>query len=180
MSCCRRIGKVAKVADLGDDGHRDDQRDAAHRLQGLDYRRHRPAWEQLLDLAGQPGDPSFRVLNRVNVILQHDLLAPDGQSAPSSASGDRRVSRRGFRGKSANAAAETLADAGAPGQQPVQPVAARPAFSHSGIQSSGHEQRLRRSSGRTSPANLAIGTDTYHGTDASSFGRAKRSSHAAA
>lgn len=30
-----RIGEAAKIADLGDDGHRDDKYDAAHRLQAM-------------------------------------------------------------------------------------------------------------------------------------------------
>ncbi len=75
-----RIGKTLKVADLGDHGHRDHQRDAAHRLHGGDHRRHRPAWEQfLLNLAGQPSEPGFRIGNRVDVILLHDLLCRMGK-----------------------------------------------------------------------------------------------------
>jgi hypothetical protein len=64
-----RIGKAAKIANLGDDGHGDDQRNPAHRLQRRDHRRHRPARQQFFDLAGQSGEAGFRVLNRMNVIL---------------------------------------------------------------------------------------------------------------
>ena len=70
----RGLAKRREVADLGDHGHRDDQADAAHRLHGLDHRRHRPARQQVLDLRGQARDPRLRVLDGVDVVLQHDLL----------------------------------------------------------------------------------------------------------
>jgi hypothetical protein len=68
------IGETGEVADLGDHRHRDDQGDPAHRLHGLDQGRHRPARQKFLDLALQPLEPHFGILDRVDAILQHDLL----------------------------------------------------------------------------------------------------------
>ncbi len=61
--------------------------DPTHRLHGLDHRRHRPAGQELLDLVLQAREPGFRVLDGVDVVLQHDLLggvveADRGQPAP--------------------------------------------------------------------------------------------------
>ena len=70
-----RIGKAAEVADLGYNGDRDHQGDPAHRLQRGDDWRHRPVWQQLLDLPGQPVAPGFGILDGVNVVLQHICCA---------------------------------------------------------------------------------------------------------
>ena len=48
--------------------------DPTHRLHGLDHRRHPPAGQELLDLVLQAREPGFRVLDGVDVVLQHDLL----------------------------------------------------------------------------------------------------------
>ena len=69
------IGEPGEVADLCDHGCRDDQTDPAHRLHGLDHRRHRPAGQELLDLALQALQPHLGVLDRMDGVLQHDLLA---------------------------------------------------------------------------------------------------------
>jgi len=47
------------------------------------------SWQQLRELARQPLEPGFAILDGVNVVLQQDFAAPGGQNAPSSASGDR-------------------------------------------------------------------------------------------
>jgi hypothetical protein len=69
------VGEAGEVADIGDHGRRrDNQADPAHRLHALDHRRHRPGRQELLDLALQTREPCFRVLDRVDVVLEHDLL----------------------------------------------------------------------------------------------------------
>jgi hypothetical protein len=46
----------------------------AHRLHGFDHRRHRPAGQELLDLTLQAREPRLGILDRVDIILEHDLL----------------------------------------------------------------------------------------------------------
>ena len=44
------------------------------RVHGFDHRRHRPGGQELLDLALQTLEPRLGVLDRVDVVLEHDLL----------------------------------------------------------------------------------------------------------
>jgi len=58
----------------GHDRYRIDQSHPAHRLDRSSDRSHRPVWQMLGDLPRQSINPPFRIGDRVNVILQHDLL----------------------------------------------------------------------------------------------------------
>ena len=79
--------RSGRVADTRRPHHRYEQTDPAHRLHGLDYRPHRPAGQELLDLVLRAREPGLRVLDRGDVVLEHDLLggvaeADRGQPAP--------------------------------------------------------------------------------------------------
>ena len=69
-----RLGEATEVADLGGDGHGHDLADATHGLERSNDRRQRPARQQVRDLLGQSGHPPLRVLDGVDIVLQHDLL----------------------------------------------------------------------------------------------------------
>jgi hypothetical protein len=69
------VGEAGEVADLGDHGDGDDQGDTPHRLHCLHHRCHRPAGQELGDLALQAPEPGLSVLDRVDIVLEHDLGA---------------------------------------------------------------------------------------------------------
>ena len=70
-----RIGETGKIAYFGSHGNGNDQSDAAHGLQSLHHRRHRPLRYKLFDLPGQPLNAIFGVGDGVDIVLQHDLLS---------------------------------------------------------------------------------------------------------
>ena len=69
-----RVLEAREVADLCNNGDCHDQADAAHGLHGFHDGPHRPRGKQALDLRGQAFDARFGVLDRVDVILQDNLL----------------------------------------------------------------------------------------------------------
>jgi hypothetical protein len=69
-----RVVKAADVADLGCEGHRDQKRGAAHRLVGLDHRRHRPARLDQGQLRFQAVRTLSGIRDRVDGLLKDDLL----------------------------------------------------------------------------------------------------------
>ena len=69
----RRV-EAAHVADLGGKGHRDQERDAAHRLIGGDHRRHRPARHEGCELVLEPAHSLDGILDRSHPVLEDDLL----------------------------------------------------------------------------------------------------------
>jgi hypothetical protein len=69
-----RIGEAREVAQFGDQGRRIDQRHAAHRLQRCDHRRQGPVRQQRRDLRGQPIAPRRGRVDRLDVILEHEMV----------------------------------------------------------------------------------------------------------
>jgi hypothetical protein len=69
-----RMVEAAQIADLGGDGDRDQERGAAHRLIGCDDRRPRPARHDRDQLLFQPPQPRQRLFDRLDRVLEHDLL----------------------------------------------------------------------------------------------------------
>ena len=68
------VVETLEISDLGHHRHRDDERDASHRLNRLDHRCQRPARQQICDLASQLLDPRFGIGHRVDIVLKDDLL----------------------------------------------------------------------------------------------------------
>jgi len=66
--------EAREITNLGNNGDRYDQADAAHGLYGFDDGTHRPGGKQAFDLRRQALDPRFGILYGVDIILQHDLL----------------------------------------------------------------------------------------------------------
>ena len=69
----RRV-EAAHIADLGREGHRDQEGGAAHRLVGLDDRRHGPGRHDRGELLVQAMQPLSGILDRVDLLLEDDLL----------------------------------------------------------------------------------------------------------
>jgi hypothetical protein len=69
------VVKAPQVADFGDKGHCHHKRDAAHRLIGLDHRRHRPARHNRGHLLIEAAPPGRSIIDRVHRILENDLLS---------------------------------------------------------------------------------------------------------
>jgi len=70
-----RVVEAREVAHFGDDDDSCHEGDTAHRLERLDDGRHRPIWNQLLDLLRQASDPLFSVMHGVDVVPQDNLLS---------------------------------------------------------------------------------------------------------
>jgi hypothetical protein len=75
-----RIGKTREVAQFGDQRRRIDQCHAAHRLQRRHDRRQCPVRQHRLDLRGQPVAPLARRFNRLNVVLEHNVMRRLGEA----------------------------------------------------------------------------------------------------
>src|SRR5262245_15836589 len=67
-------GEAAKVSDLSHQHYGGQERDAAHRLQGGDHRCQRPVRYQLADLLAQAIATALGLVDRIDLLLQHDLL----------------------------------------------------------------------------------------------------------
>jgi hypothetical protein len=83
----RGLAKRLKSRTSAATGHRHDLADATHGLERANDRRQRPARQQGRDLLGQQHHSPLRVLDRVDIVLQHDLLgwmleAQCGQPTP--------------------------------------------------------------------------------------------------
>ena len=69
-----RIVEAREIAHLGDDGDSRHEGHATHCLERLNDWRHRPSWNQILDLPRQAGDPLFGVMHGVDIVLQDNML----------------------------------------------------------------------------------------------------------
>ncbi|MCY1244728.1 hypothetical protein D9M72_578210 [compost metagenome] len=69
-----RVVEAAYIADFADEGDGNKERDAAKRLIGRDHRCHRPTRHQLGQLSIQPRQPVLRIGDRVDLVLEDDLL----------------------------------------------------------------------------------------------------------
>jgi hypothetical protein len=66
--------EATHVTDFGNERHGDDEGDAPHRLIGGNHRRHRPSWHDAMKLLIKALQPAGAILDRVDRLLQHDLL----------------------------------------------------------------------------------------------------------
>jgi hypothetical protein len=62
------------VTNLGHENDRGQEPDAAHRLESLNNRRHRPLWHDFGQLPLKPIEPSLGVVDGVALFLHHDLM----------------------------------------------------------------------------------------------------------
>jgi hypothetical protein len=70
----RRALEPSHVTHLGHEDDRGQEPDAAHRLEGLNNRRHRPLWHDFGQLPLKPIEPGLGVVDGVAVFLHHDLM----------------------------------------------------------------------------------------------------------
>lgn len=68
------IVEALEVPDLGHHRYRDDEPDAAHRLNSVHDRGEAPGWQKIRDLPCQTLDPRLAIGDSINVVLKDDLL----------------------------------------------------------------------------------------------------------
>ena len=89
------VVEAGEVAELGDDGDRDEPLDTAQGLQSLHDRIESPAWRGLAELGLDPGDAIDRLIDSPDVFLKDDLLGGCGAHPPSrDTAGARRSNPR--------------------------------------------------------------------------------------
>ena len=69
-----RIVETREIAHLANDGDSRHEGHATHCLKRLNDRRHRPSWNQILDLLRQASDRFFGAMHGVDMVLQDNLL----------------------------------------------------------------------------------------------------------
>jgi hypothetical protein len=74
-----RVGKAREVAQFGDQGCGVDQRHAAHRLQRRHHRGQCPVRQHRCNLRRQPIARRLGDFDRLNVILEHEMMRPGGE-----------------------------------------------------------------------------------------------------